>query len=208
VHRLLKNTAANELGLRGYALCSDACIDALGIDAASLGLSPHSETYADVGDVAAWVIDLEKRWQTESERQRVFVAEADEGFSVGVDLHVPVAIAWEYLTSPEKRLLWQVDNIDQADEGGRRSTGTSSVCIDGRTKIYEEILDWRPFDYFTERVSLGGRTSALLTTELREHGDETQVVTRVRPEGGRVRRLTAGPRLGDAFSPAMTDSRR
>ena len=30
-------------------------------------------------------------------------------------------------------------------------------------KMYEEILDWRPFDYFTERISLGSRTSALLT---------------------------------------------
>lgn len=195
VHRLLKNTAAHELGLHGYALCSDACVEAFGIDAVSLGLSPHSETYADVGDVRAWVIDLEKRWHTESERQRVFVAEADAGFSVRVDLRVPVAVAWEYLTSPEKRLLWQVDHIDQADEGGRRSTGTSSVCVDGRTKIYEEILDWRPFDYFTERISLGSRTSALLTTELREREDETQVVTRVRPEGKRVRRLTAGARL-------------
>ena len=195
VHRLLKNTAAEVLGLRGYALCSEACVNALGIDADALGLWPHAESYPDVGDVAAWIVDLEARWQSEAERTRVFVLPGEERFSVGIALGVPPAVAWEYLTSPEKRLRWQVDHIDQIDEGGRRCTGTSSVCVDGRTKIYEEILDWRPFEYFTERVSLGGGASALLTTALEEEGDGTQVITRARPEGSRLSWITTAPRL-------------
>ncbi len=102
-------------------------------------------------------------------------------------------MAWEYLTSPQKRLLWQVDQIEQVDAGGRRCTGTSSVCVDGRTQIYEQILDWRPFDYFTERTS-SGRRAVVLTTSLEPHGSGTRVVTRARPDGTRGLAWTADSR--------------
>jgi uncharacterized protein YndB with AHSA1/START domain len=196
VHRLLKNTAADVLGLRGYALSSEACVNALTIDPQALGMSSHRELYADVGEVPAWVVDLEKRWEIERERRRVFVAPEQSAFTIGVTLPMPPAAAWEYLTAPEKRLLWQVDEIEQVDDGGRRCTGTSSVCVDGRAKIYEEILDWRPFDYFTKRISLSGGLSATLTTTLEPHAEATRVVTRCRPEGsGLLARLTAMPRF-------------
>lgn len=93
-------------------------------------------------------------------------------------------VAWELLTSPQKRLLWQVDAIEQADRGGRRYTGTSSVCVDGRTKIYEEILDWRPFEYVTERLSLPRGVRVVLTTALEPGRDGTRVVTLARREQG------------------------
>jgi uncharacterized protein YndB with AHSA1/START domain len=196
VHRLLKNTVSETLGLKGYLLCSEACIDALGIDSVANGMESGRERYPDVGEVSVCVVDLEARWETELERQRVLVAPEDAAFAVEVALPVPPQVAWEYLTSPQKRLLWQVDEIEQVDTGGRRSTGTSSVCVDGRTKIYEEILDWRPFDYFTERTSLPGGAAAVLTTALEADGDGTRVVTRARREGGRrVAWMTAGPRL-------------
>ena len=105
-------------------------------------------------------------------------------------------LVWELLTSPQKRLLWQVDAIEQADVGGRRATGASSVCVDGRAKIYEEMLDWRPFDYFTERLSLPGGVRVVLTTALLPEADGTHVVTRVRRDGGaRLAWLTAARRL-------------
>ena len=196
VHRLLKNTVSERLGLKGYALCSDACIEALGIDSVATGMESGSERYPDVGDVSVCVLDLEARWEVERERRRVVVPADEAAFAIEVALPVPPQVAWEYLTSPQKRLLWQVDEIEQVDAGGRRSTGSSSVCVDGRAKIYEEILDWRPFDYFTERISLSGGAAAILTTALEADGDGTRVVTRARREGGRrVAWMTAGPRL-------------
>jgi hypothetical protein len=120
----------------------------------------------------------------------------EAAFAVEVMLAVPPAVAWEYLTSPQRRLLWQVDEIDQADEGGRRCTGTSSVCVDGRARIYEEILDWRPFDYFTERNTLPGGIRVVQTTSLEAVGGLTRVITRGRPDGGRrLGRLAAGSRV-------------
>ena len=195
VHRLLKNAAAEALGSKGYALCSEACVNALGLDPVALGMTRHVESYSDVGDVPGWTFDLADRWEAELERSRVFVAPGEDALAVDIRLGVPQSVAWDYLTSPAKRLLWQVDQIEQADEGGRRCTGTSSVCVDGRAKIYEEILDWRPFDYFTERVTLPGGMSVVLTTAFEEDGDGTRVVTRVRPDGGRLAWMRAGPRF-------------
>jgi hypothetical protein len=193
VHRLLKNTAAEVLGLKGYVLCTEACVNALGVDPVSLGMTSHAETYPDVGEVPAWVVDLESRWDDELERSPVFVAAGDEAFAVGVTLPVAQSVAWEYLTAPAKRLLWQVDRIEQVDEGGRRCTGSSTVCVDGRSQIYEEILDWRPFDYLTERVSLPGGVGVVLTTVFEPDRDGTRVVTRGRRDGGRLAWLTAAP---------------
>jgi hypothetical protein len=194
VHRLLKNTAAEVFGVHGYALCSDACVQALRIDPGTLGMRSHQERYDDVGVVPAWVLDLEARWDVERERTRVFVEPAEAGFAVEVALPASPAVAWEYLTSPQKRLLWQVDDIEQVDAGGRRCTGSSSVCVDGRTKIYEEILDWRPFDYFTERVTLSRGVSVVLTTALEETAEGTRVVSRARPDGTRRLAWIAGAR--------------
>jgi hypothetical protein len=196
VHRLLKNTVTEVAGVHGYALCTEACVNALGIDPTTLGLQAHEESYEDVGAVPAWILDLEVRWADEASRTRVRVDPAEESFSVEVTLATGQALAWEHLTSPEKRLLWQVDDVEQVDAGGRRCTGTSSVCVDGRTKIYEEILDWRPFDYFTERMTLAHGVRVLMTTSLEEDRGTTRVVSRVKHErSGRLAWLTAGPRL-------------
>jgi hypothetical protein len=76
--------------------------------------------------------------------------------------------------------------------------------VDGRTEIYEEILDWRPFSYFTESRTLAGGGSVLMTTELEPAPEGTRVVTRGTRSVGRlawlregrplVRRLEAGYR--------------
>jgi hypothetical protein len=196
VHRLLKNAVTEVADLHGYALCTEACVNALGIDPTSLGLQAHEESYGDVGAVGSWILDLEARWADDANRTRVVVEPEEESFNVEVTLATGQALAWEQLTSPEKRLLWQVDDIEQVDAGGRRCTGTSSVCVDGRTKIYEEILDWRPFDYFTERMTLGRGVRVLMTTSFEEEAGVTRVVSRVKHEGaGRLAWLTAGPRL-------------
>ncbi|HSE81200.1 MAG TPA: hypothetical protein VLA87_05815 [Gaiellaceae bacterium] len=128
--------------------------------------------------------DLDRRWELEQAKRRVRAEWEDASFAVEVVVPRRVELTWELLTSPQKRLLWQVDAIEQADLGGRRSTGTSSVCVDGRTKIYEEVLDWRPFDYFTERISLPCGLRVVLTTVLEPADGVTRVVTRARRDEG------------------------
>ena len=62
-HRLLKNTATDAVGTKGYALLTQACIEALGLDPEPLGLLGHVERYDDVGEVACWLENLDERWR-------------------------------------------------------------------------------------------------------------------------------------------------
>jgi hypothetical protein len=200
-HRLLKNG----IGLTGYLLVTEAFATAFAIDPVALGMRPHVESYSDVGEVRGFVSDLESRYRVERERRRILVGEGESAIELEHVVPVPPAAAWAYLTAPGKRVLWQVDEIEEAQEGGRRCTGTASVCVDGRTRIYEEILDWRPFDYFTERRTLPGGARFVLTTSLDpEPGGGTIVRVRGRRDGGRrsgplaARRLARRLRLDHA----------
>ncbi len=49
VHRLLKNDVGKRFGAHAYALYSDACVRAMGIDPAAQGLVEHSEGHCHVG---------------------------------------------------------------------------------------------------------------------------------------------------------------
>jgi uncharacterized protein YndB with AHSA1/START domain len=151
-HRLLKNAVTETTGFRAYALYTEACLRVAGIDdPAELGLVEHREVYDHLGEVGGWVADLDAAWLAEQTRTRVFVERAAAIASVDYVLPAPPAIAWDFLTSPARRLRWQagVTDIVQEVAGGRRGVGTTNHCVHGKDAVVEEILDWRPTDYFT-----------------------------------------------------------
>ena len=41
----------------------------MGIHPEELGMQPHSEEYEHIGELALWVLDLERRWQEEDSRK-------------------------------------------------------------------------------------------------------------------------------------------
>ena len=69
VHRLLKNGVNERLGGRAYALYSEPCIRAMGIDPAAQGLVEHREAIDIIGEVTCSVRDLEGAWQQEKDRR-------------------------------------------------------------------------------------------------------------------------------------------
>ena len=160
VHRLLKNDVVETMGIDAYALISQACIDASDLDPAALGMRRHTETYDRIGEVPCWVHDLDRRWREEEARERVFVAPDDSILVVSVPTSVPPQVAWEFLTKPGQRMSWQpwVTEVDvQGATGGRRGPGSANHCMHGKDAVVEEILDWRPYDYVTDRTILGRR---------------------------------------------------
>lgn len=172
VHRLLKNDVAETLGLGAYALISQACIDASDIDPAALGMRPHSETVDRIGAVPAWAHDLERRWQEEEARGRVRVTPETAILDLAVSTRVPPQVAWEFLTKPGQRMSWQpwVTEVRiEGATGGRRGPGSANHCRHGKDAVIEEILDWRPYDYVTDRTVLetpSGPVRTLHTIEL------------------------------------------
>ncbi|HEY5519596.1 MAG TPA: DUF2652 domain-containing protein [Candidatus Limnocylindrales bacterium] len=86
VHRLLKNDIVEKLGIPAYVALSDQLVQRMAIDPLELHMVEHRETYDHIGEIKIWVHDLERRWQEEDARQRVFVdaAHAISGSSVPI----------------------------------------------------------------------------------------------------------------------------
>jgi hypothetical protein len=171
VHRLLKNDVVEKLEMSAYALFTQQCIDVTDLAPAALRMQPHMETYDRIGDVPAWAHDLERRWQDEEARERVFVSPEDSILIVSVPTNVPPQVAWEFITKPGQRMSWQPWVTEVAVEGatgGRRGPGSANHCMHGKDAVVEEILDWRPYDYVTDRTVLAtpsGPVKVLHTVE-------------------------------------------
>lgn len=183
VHRLLKNSVSEQLGVAGYSLLTQSCVDELGLDPVVLEMREHRESYDDVGEVVAYIQDLDVAWQRVQERQRVFVVPADAQFEFSAELPASVGVVWDFTTDPRKRLLWLTDftEIDQKNPSGRRGAGTTNHCVHGRGAMTEEILDWRPFHYFTQRIEIPMLGSCIQTYEFKSGAaDSTELRIRMR----------------------------
>jgi uncharacterized protein DUF2652 len=187
LHRLSKNAAAEALGTKGYALLTSAALDALHLDGESLGMQAHAESYDDVGEVAGFLEDLGARWQVENARQRLFVEREGASFERILTVPVEQSVAWEWLTAPERRVLYAADDVVLMSPGGRQRPGVTNHCMHGPEVVVEHIADWRPFDYFTKRYEMPGVGQMNWTFELTGAGDTTTVSVRGEPlEGERL----------------------
>ena len=207
-HRLLKNEVVERLAMNAYALISQRCIDASDLDPAALGMRPHIETYDRIGDVPAWAHDLERRWQEEEARGRVFVTPEESILTVSVPTKVPPQVAWEFLTTPGQRMTWQpwvTEVTIKGATGGRRGPGSENHCMHGKDAVLEEILDWRPYDYVTDRTILdtpSGPVKVLHTIELEPNTAGTTIHLRfAAPKTKREKGLMEhiGPAYGQAL---------
>ena len=141
----------------------------------------HTETYDRIGDVRLWVHDLERRWDEEEARGRVRVEPEDAILIVSVPTSVPPQVAWEFLTKPGQRMSWQpwvTEVTIKGATGGRRGPGSANHCMHGKDAVVEEILDWRPYDYVTDRTILDtptGPVKVLHTIELEPNPTGTTI---------------------------------
>jgi uncharacterized protein YndB with AHSA1/START domain len=150
VHRLLKNTTSAKVDGRAYALYSDACIQTMGIDPAAQRLIEHQETIDIIGDVKVWLRDLKDAWENENERTRAEVTRADAYVTWDFEIAAPRPTVWEHFTVPgQRQKWWPADAVIENSKNARRGVGTENHCMHGKDAIIEEVLDWRPFDYWT-----------------------------------------------------------
>lgn len=208
VHRLLKNDVVADLTVHAYALITQKCIDVSDLDPAALGMSPHSETYDSIGEVPGWVHDLERRWREEEERERVRVSPEEAVLSISLPTTAPPQVTWEFLTTPGQRMSWQpwVTQVTvEGDTGGRRGVGSANHCMHGKEAVIEEILDWRPYDYVTDRTILDtpdGPVRLLHTVELEPEEEGTMIHFRFgAPETSRE--IEAMGEIGPAYEAAL-----
>jgi len=168
VHRLLKNTIA----LTAYAFLTDACIDRCKLEPEDIGLTRHAETYEDVGEIRGYLLDLGRRWEVEESRVAVAVAPGEGDLEIGGDVTAPQAVVWDTLTSPRRNYEWFVglEHMDETHPAGQRGVGTVVHCVHGGMAIDNEIVDWKPFNYWTQRSSTPAGP-LLVTVDLRPSDD-------------------------------------
>jgi uncharacterized protein YndB with AHSA1/START domain len=178
VHRLLKNEVVAATGIEAYALFSQQCVDAMDVDVAALGMRASSETYEHIGIVPVWVHDLDRRWREEESRTRVMVDERRAVYRIDMPTSAPPQVVWEFATTPGRRPMWQlgVTGVEVSATGNRRGVGATNHCMHGGNASIEELLDWRPYDYFTYRNTVptpAGPVRFLVTMELEPTPDGT-----------------------------------
>jgi uncharacterized protein DUF2652/polyketide cyclase/dehydrase/lipid transport protein len=174
VHRLLKNDVSKRFGGHAYALYSDACVRAVGIDPQAQGLVEHSEAIEPIGETKCWVSDLEQAWTRENETARNLVQRAEAYAIMERDFAAPRQAVWDLVTSPAHRPRWQrSDGVVENAVQGRRGVGTQNHCLHGKDAIIEDVLDWRPFDYVTKATLLPipGAPKILMSYTFEERGD-------------------------------------
>ena len=208
VHRLLKNEVVEKLKIDAYALISQACIDATDLDPVALGLTPHTETYDRIGDVPGWVLDLDRRWQEEESRARAFVTREESILTVSAQTRVPPQVAWEFLTKPGQRMLWQpwvTEVTVKGATGGRRGPGSANHCMHGKDAVVEEILDWRPYDYVTDLTIIdtaGGTVKLPHTIEFEPVPSGTVIHYRYAPPTSKKERALV-TQIASGYGPAL-----
>ena len=125
---------------------------------------------------------------------------------------VPPQVAWEYLTKPGQRMSWQpwvTEVTIQGATGGRRGPGSANHCMHGKDAVVEEILDWRPYDYVTDRTILDtptGPVKVLHTIELEPNPTGTTIHMRFgAPKTKREKALMEhiGPAYGAALESGL-----
>jgi uncharacterized protein YndB with AHSA1/START domain len=189
-HRLLKNEVSRQTGIDAFALITDQCCNALSINPARLGLVAHVERYDDVGEVGGWVRDLGARWLAATEREQVRVA-AEEADAIFTQRYrAPAPAVWDAVVAPEKIMRWKVGvtGVKVESPSGARDVGSITHCVHGRQSFDQEILDWRPFDYFTYREN-GPIGPMLWTMELADTEDGTSLDVRIKRLGGAGQRM-------------------
>jgi len=200
VHRLLKNSVVEATGIEAYALFSQACVEVMDVDVEALGMRPMSETYDHIGTVPVWVHDLDRRWQEEESRTRVIVDAGAAIMEITIATNAPAQVAWEFVTAPGRRVSWQVGvtGVEMVATGNRRGVGATNHCMHGEGASIEELLDWRPYDYFTFRNTIptpNGAIRMLETTEFEPTPDGTVVREPPRARRG-MELLSAGGAFG------------
>ena len=185
VHRLLKNTVTEKTGLHAYALLTEACVDHVNLDPVAAGLIQHHEAATDVEKVDGWLLDLEGAWREDQDRTVVYVEPGSTRLVFDIDLPASPTIVWEWVNAAEHQRRWQIsaDRIAMRHPKGVWGVGTTSHCVHGKVSMVHEVVDSKPFKYFTLRTTLPfGRTESTWEFTPGPETNMTHLQIRMRPE--------------------------
>jgi hypothetical protein len=180
-HRLLKNSVTEDTGWQAYALFTEEALGRMCVRPA--GMHESRVSYEHLGERAIGAVDLQRRFDALTAARDAYVSEDDAHFTLTRRLPLPASRVWEYLNDPHLRALWEIgaDWSTGARPEGRTLPGSHNHCATSR--FIEDVLDWRPFEYYTVRLGRGPFRFRV-TGELRPDGAETDVRWSIVMTGG------------------------
>ena len=189
VHRLLKNSVASETGISAYALLTEPLVGAMQVNCEFLG-PPHTETYDDCGEIRGCVVDLDARWRAAEAATDVVVTEAESVVTYSGTSVASPELLWEAINDPRHQRGWKLSAtaIDMDNPSGARGIGSQTHCVHGKTRIEQEIVDYKPPGHLTyDEQNPLGRMRWTFTLEPADGG--TVVTLRGMLLGGVVQRI-------------------
>jgi hypothetical protein len=165
-----------ELGVLAYALLTDQFVDRM---QTRPQLPEHREAYEGIGAVAGYVEDLAPVADAYRRNRRIIVDADDTDFDIEIHLHAPLAIAWDWYTTPERMVQFEGGMTGAealSNDNGRMGVGAELHCAHGSGRAIRRILDWKPYDYFTEdldplKSSLSTPPASRATSAFLDRGD-------------------------------------
>jgi uncharacterized protein YndB with AHSA1/START domain len=207
VHRLAKNHIKDETGFKAYAAFTQSVMDALGLADFQNSLTPHRETFADVGEVQLYVYDMHSVWERLKDRVRIEVQPEAANVFLEFEFPVPPSTLWEYLTKPEYRaILLAASKLEISNQvQGRTAVDSAFYCYHGDMETRQLILDWRPFEQFTTDDTNPFGTTTTITYKLEPTPNGTRLIMLWgKPRGARLRVMIVSLLAKFIFAPQAT----
>lgn len=152
-HRLLKNQLGETTGWSAYALFSEKSLAKLGVRPE--GLHHGLETYPELVPVHTRSYSLDERYRQMVRNRTVFLDQMQADHTISFTFAASPPLVWDWLTDPAKRNRWSHGSAWSASERPQGRTGPSAQNHCSSSDATEEILDWRPFDYYTVNLRKG-----------------------------------------------------
>lgn len=164
IHRLLKNHVSESTGWRAYALFSEQSLRHL--EAQPEGLFECVESYEHLGEVRTLSMDLHARYKELMDARHVVITPEEAHYIFEYDYNAPPGVVWEWFNDPHKRGQWMTSEIIPILRArGRSGAGARNHCVHGNNQvIVEDVLDMRPYDYFTVAHAPQGIPTSLSMT--------------------------------------------
>ncbi len=178
-HRLLKNRLAEEAGWTAYVLYTTEALARIG--ASVEGMHSGAESYEHLGTTKTWSMDLHSRYDALCARRRIYIPADQAHAEIVREIRAPRPVVWDWLGDTGKRTRWMRGSewVSDTRPGGRTGPQASNHCA--TYSAIEHVLDWRPFDYYTVRVTSRG-VDVLMTVELTSSGKGTRLSWRMKVE--------------------------